>query len=81
MGTTTPIWQFYKPDIGEVGWGGTENSNWDKVDANLTNSLGRSYLAGLGLTNNAGTPNSKIDIAPGQCQDTGNAGIRSGNDG
>jgi FlaG/FlaF family flagellin (archaellin) len=33
----------------------------------------RSYLAGLGTSNNATTPNTKIDVAAGQCVDSGNA--------
>lgn len=33
----------------------------------------RGYLAGLGLSRNGGTPNSKIDIAVGVCRDDTNA--------
>lgn len=33
----------------------------------------RSYLAGLGLANNTGTPNSKVDVAAGVCADDSNA--------
>lgn len=33
----------------------------------------RSYLAGLALANNSGTPNSKIDVAAGVCADSSNA--------
>jgi hypothetical protein len=29
----------------------------------------RSHLAGLGMSNNGGTPNTKIDVAAGQCAD------------
>jgi hypothetical protein len=37
----------------------------------------RSYLAGLGMANNAGTPNSKIDVAAGVCADGTNAAMLS----
>lgn len=33
------------------------------------------YLGGLGTSNNSGTPNSKIDIAPGQCADDTNSAM------
>ena len=33
----------------------------------------RSYLAGLGLSNDATTPNTKIDVAAGVCADDTNA--------
>jgi len=74
MGTTTPNFSLYKPANGEVGWGTLVDANWDTVDANLTNSLPRAYLAGCQLTNNAGSPNTKVDFSAGQAQDAGNAG-------
>jgi hypothetical protein len=33
------------------------------------NEIWRSYLAGLGMSNSAGTPNSQIDVAAGVCRD------------
>lgn len=74
MGTFTPVWGFYKPAVGETGWGALVDTNFDIIDGQLTNSLPRSYLAGLGLVNNAGSPNTKIDIGAGVAQDAGNAG-------
>lgn len=38
-----------------------------------SSGLPRSYLAGLETSNNAGTPNSKIDVAAGKCRDSTNA--------
>lgn len=37
--------------------------------ASLGGTVLRSYLAGLGLSNNATTPNTKIDVAAGVCAD------------
>jgi hypothetical protein len=74
MGTTTPNFNLYKPSVGETGWGALVNTNMDTIDANLTNALPRSYLAGAQLRNDGTSPNTKIDISPGQAQDAGNAG-------
>jgi len=75
MGTTTPNFGLYIPADGETGWGtGKVDTNWTIIDSNLTNSLPRNYLAGCQLTNNAGSPNTKIDVAAGQAQDVNNAG-------
>lgn len=50
------------------------------VDAR-TSSLGgtvlRSYLAGLGLSNNVATPNTKLDVAAGVCADSTNVQMMS----
>lgn len=74
MGTNTPNFNLYKPAVGEVGWGATVDTNWDTIDANLTNALPRAYLAGCQLSNDGGSPNTKIDISAGQAQDVNNAG-------
>jgi len=75
MGTTTANFGLYIPADGETGWGtGKVDANWTIIDSNLTNSLPRNYLAGCQLTNNAGSPNTKIDVAAGQAQDVNNAG-------
>ncbi|HLG49069.1 MAG TPA: hypothetical protein VKY24_22685 [Reyranella sp.] len=37
----------------------------------------RSYLAGLGLSNNAATPNTKLDVAAGVCADSTNVQMLS----
>lgn len=37
--------------------------------------LPRAYLAGLGLSNNAGAPNTKIDVAAGMAMDSTNAAL------
>ena len=51
------------------------------IAAARTSSLGgtvlRSYLAGLGLSNNATTPNTKLDVAAGVCADSTNAQMLS----
>jgi len=51
------------------------------IAAARTSSLGgtvlRSYLAGLGLANNATTPNTKLDVAAGVCADSTNAQMLS----
>lgn len=39
----------------------------------VTRAALRSYLSGLGLSNNAGAPNTKIDVAAGVCSDEDNA--------
>lgn len=74
MGTTTPNFGMYLPAAGETGWATSVNANFSTIDANLTNALPRAYLAGCQLTNNAGAPNTKIDLSAGQAQDVGNAG-------
>lgn len=74
MGTTTPNFGFYLPAAGETGWATSVNSNFSTIDSNLTNALPRAYLAGCQLTNNAGSPTTKVDFSAGQAQDTGNAG-------
>lgn len=74
MGTNTPHYNLYKPDEGETGWASAVNANWDTIDANLTNSLPRAYLAGLVTARNGVSPSTQIDIAAGQAQDIGNAG-------
>lgn len=74
LGTVTPLFGLCKPAVGEVGWGSVVNANMDTIDSNLTNSLPRSYLAGLGTSNNAAATTTKVDIAAGQAQDAGNAG-------
>lgn len=73
MGTTTPNFGMYLPASGETGWATSVNANFSTIDSNLTNALPRAYLAGCQLTNNAGSPNTKIDLSAGQAQDTGNA--------
>lgn len=51
------------------------------IAASQTSSLGgtvlRSYLAGLGLSNNATTPNTKLDVAAGVCADSTNVQMLS----
>ena len=74
MGTTTPNFGLYLPAAGEQNWTNSVNGNFTTIDSNLTNALPRAYLAGCQLTNNAGSPNTKIDLSAGQAQDTGNAG-------
>jgi hypothetical protein len=74
MSTTTPNFGLYLPAAGEVGWTAAVNGNFLTIDANLTNSLPRAYLAGCQLSLNAGAPTTKLDISPGQAQDIGNAG-------
>lgn len=74
MGTVTTNFSLYKPASGETGWSSSVNANWDTIDSNLTNSLPRSYLAGCQLTNNSGSPLTKVDISAGQAQDNNNAG-------
>jgi hypothetical protein len=48
------------------------DSKWTVVRDSLVNVY-RSYLAGLTLSNNSGTPNTKLDVAAGQCADSTNA--------
>jgi hypothetical protein len=43
-----------------------------KAEAVVGGTVLRSYLAGLGTSNNATTPNSKIDVAAGVCADDSN---------
>lgn len=74
MGSVTPNFGMYLPAAGETGWATSINANFSTIDSNLTNSLPRAYLAGCQLSNNAGTPTTKIDISAGQAQDAGNAG-------
>ena len=45
--------------------------------ASLGGAVLRSYLAGLGLANNATTPNTKLDVAAGVCADSTNAQMLS----
>jgi hypothetical protein len=51
------------------------------ITAGQTSSLGgtvlRSYLAGLGLSNNVTTPNTKLDVAAGVCADSTNVQMLS----
>lgn len=77
LGSSTTNFSLCKPAVGEVGWGAVVNANMDTIDANLTNSLPRSYLAGFGLTNNAAATATKVDIAAGQAQDVANASALS----
>jgi hypothetical protein len=44
-----------------------------KAESVVGGAVLRSYLAGLGLSNNGGTPNSKVDVAAGVGADDGNA--------
>jgi hypothetical protein len=44
-----------------------------KAAAPLAQTSARSYLSGLGTSNNSGTPNTKIDVAAGVCADDTNA--------
>jgi hypothetical protein len=44
-----------------------------KAESVVGGAVLRSYLAGLGLANNSGTPNSKVDVAAGVCADDTNA--------
>lgn len=75
MGSNTPNFNLYKPTVGETGWGALVNTNFDTIDSNLQSVNLRSYLAGLGVTNNAGTPTTKFDIAVGQAQDAASGGL------
>lgn len=47
----------------------------DAASTAFVNRMLRSYLAGLGTSNNSGTPNSKIDVAAGVCMDDTNASL------
>jgi len=38
MGTYTPNYNLYKPDIGETGWGDLVNQNFDTIDAQMQNN-------------------------------------------
>jgi len=44
-----------------------------KAESVVGGAVLRSYLAGLGLSNNTGSPNTKIDVAAGVCSDATNA--------
>jgi hypothetical protein len=57
-----------------AGDSGTDAASTAFVTAALL-AAHRSYLAGLGTSNNSGTPNSKIDVAAGVCMDDTNAQI------
>lgn len=74
MGTFTPNFNLYKPAIGETGWGALVDTNFDTIDANLSNGLPRAYRSGCATTLNGGTPSTTISIAVGDLQDVGNAG-------
>ena len=47
------------------------------ASSSTSSSIPRSYLAGLTMSNNGSTPNTKIDVAAGQATDTTNAVVRS----
>lgn len=74
MGAFTANFNLYKPAVGETGWGALVDTNWDTIDANLTNGLPRQYRSGCATTLSGGTPSTVISIAVGDLQDAGNAG-------
>ena len=74
MGTYTTNLALYKPTVGETGWGTLVNTNWDLLDAASLTTLLRGTLSGCQLSNNGGSPNTKIDISAGVAQDSANAG-------
>ena len=39
MGTTTTNNAFYKPTVGESGWGALINTNFDKLDQGVVNVI------------------------------------------
>jgi hypothetical protein len=55
----------------------TGDSGTDAASTAFVTAMFRSYLAGLGTSNNSGTPNSKIDVAAGVCMDDTNAQMLS----
>jgi hypothetical protein len=59
-----------------AGDSGTDAASTAFVKAKAESVVGgavlRSYLAGLGLSNNTGSPNTKIDVAAGVCSDATN---------
>lgn len=64
---------------GDIGVYGSDSSgNWREISyakangAAVSNSALRGYLAGLAISNNGGTPNTKIDVAAGVCTDSTN---------
>jgi len=50
-------------------------SKWTIIDRTLNVPMLRSYLSGLGTSNNAGTPNTKIDVGAGVCADSTNVAM------
>lgn len=64
-----------------AGDNGTDAASTAFVKAKAESVVGgvvlRSYLAGLGLSNNAGAPNTKIDVSAGVCADSTNAQMLS----
>lgn len=52
---------------------GKANSNFTELYGGAGGGILRSYIAGLTLSNNGGTPNSVLDIAAGMCADSANA--------
>jgi hypothetical protein len=51
----------------------TKAASTAMVQAAITANVIRSYLAGLTLSNDVGTPNTKLDVAGGSCTDDTNA--------
>jgi hypothetical protein len=51
------------------------NSRTGAVTPAATDYVARSYIAGATLSNNAGTPNTKLDVAAGQITDSTNAAM------
>lgn len=39
MSSQTPNLGLNKPDVGETGWGGDVNANWDKIDSALAGGV------------------------------------------
>lgn len=66
LSTTTPHYGLCMPLDGEGNWGTAFRTNMSAIDTAVFNaSFPRSYLSGMGLTNNGTT---KIDIASGVCK-------------
>jgi len=56
MGSFTPIRNFYKPDIGETGWGNLINDIFDEIDGDI-NVEGKVKIwpsGGISFANNSG---------------------------
>ena len=84
-GTTTQATAMLNAVVGDAGSGGTKGlvpapaagdaalGRVLRADGAWGNAAGYKFIGGLRLSNNVGTPNTKIDIAAGSCVDSTNA--------